>query len=159
PRSIGDGLGLFLEGVLKCLPRSSATRDAWRARRRQQRISFRRHISYQAFEDPLHHPFEAGMTWTFSTCRGLTPSGALLALGGALLLLPISFGMATALRAVPIARASSLPGSMHLPLPFATFIAKSKLPVLRVYAADWARAQEQPVVQCFFQFWRYCMKP
>jgi hypothetical protein len=122
-RLIGDGLELFLEGILKCLPVSSATREAWRARVRQQWIWFRRHISYQAFEDALHHAFEAGMTWVFRKCRRLTPSGALLVLAVAVLWLPISFGTATALHAILIARASSLPAWMQLLHPFATLIA------------------------------------
>jgi hypothetical protein len=58
---IGDGMELLLEGVLRCLPVSRAKRDAWRARVRQQWIWFRRNISYRAFEDALHHTFEAGM--------------------------------------------------------------------------------------------------
>jgi hypothetical protein len=156
-RLIGDGLELFLEGILKCLPVSSATREAWRARVRQQWIWFRRHISYQAFEDALHHAFESGMTWVFRKCRRLTPSGALLVLTVAVLWLPISFGTATALHAILIARASSLPAWMQLLHPFATLIAKSKLLVLPVYPAAWPRAKEHPVVQSFFQFCRYCM--
>ena len=64
-RLIGDGMELFFEGVIRCLPVSSAKRDALRARVRQQWIWFRRNISYQTFEHALHHAFEAGMAWVF----------------------------------------------------------------------------------------------
>jgi hypothetical protein len=84
-RLIGDGMELLLEGVVRCLPMSSARRDAWRARVRQQWIWFRRNISYQAFGHALHHAFEAGMAWVFRKCRRLTPSGALLVIAVALL--------------------------------------------------------------------------
>jgi hypothetical protein len=154
---IGDGMELLLEGVLWCLPVSSAKRDAWRARVRQQWIWFRRSISYQAFEHALHHAFEAGMAWVFRKCRRLTPSGALLVIAVALLWLPVSFGGATALHAILIAQAKSLPAWMQLLHPFATFIAKSKLLVLPVYPAAWPQAKEHPIVQRFFQFCRYCM--
>jgi hypothetical protein len=106
-RLVGDGMELFLEGVLKCLPVSSAKRDAWRALVRQQWIWLRRNISYQAFEQALHHAFEAGMAWVFRKCRRLTPSGALLVLALAFLWLPVSFGTATALHAILIAQATS----------------------------------------------------
>jgi hypothetical protein len=116
-RLVGDGMEFFLEGVLQCLPVSPAKRDAWRARVREQWIWFRRNISYQAFEQALHHAFEAGMAWVFRKCRRLTPSGALLVIALAFLWLPISFGTATALHATLIARAKSLPAWMQLPAP------------------------------------------
>jgi hypothetical protein len=108
-RLVGDGVEFFLEGALQCLPVSRAKRDALRTRVRQQWIWFRRNISYRAFEQALHHAFEAGMAWVFRKCRRLTPSGALLVIAVALLWLPISFGTATALHATLIARAKSLP--------------------------------------------------
>ncbi|TMJ95490.1 MAG: hypothetical protein E6G74_22035 [Alphaproteobacteria bacterium] len=46
-RLFGDGMEFFLEGVVRCLPVSSAKRDAWRAWMRQQWIWFRRNISYR----------------------------------------------------------------------------------------------------------------
>jgi hypothetical protein len=156
-RVLGDGMELFLETVLQCLPVSSAKRDAWRARVRQQWIWFRRNISYQAFEQALHHAFEAGMAWVFRKCRRLTPSGALLVLAVAFLWLPVSFGTATALHAILIAQAKSLSAWMQLLHPFATVIAKSKLLVLPVYPAAWPQAKEHPFVQRFFQFCGYCM--
>jgi hypothetical protein len=156
-RLIGDSMELLFEGVVRCLPVSSAKREAWRARLRQQWIWFRRNISYQAFEHALHHAFEGGMAWVFRKCRRLTPTGALLVIAVALLWLPVSFGTATALHATLIARAKSLPAWMQLLHPFATFIAKSKLLVLPVYPAAWPQAKQHPIVQRFFQFCRYCM--
>ena len=156
-RLIGDGMELLFEGVVRCLPVSSAKRDALRARVRQQWIWFRRNISYQAFEHALHRAFEAGMAWVFRKCRTLTPGGALLVIAVALLWLPISFGTATALHATLIARAKSLPAWMQLLHPFALFIAKSKLLVLPVYPAAWPQAKQHPIVQRFFQFCRYCI--
>jgi len=148
-RLFGDGIELFLEGVVQCLPMSRAKREAWRTRVRQQWIWFRRNISYQAFEHALHHVFEK--------CRRLTPSGALLVIAFALLWLPVSFGTATALHATLIARAKSLPAWMQLLHPFATLLAKSKLLVLPVYPAAWPQAKQHPIVQRFFQFCRYFM--
>jgi hypothetical protein len=156
-RLIGDGMELLLEGVVRCLPISGVKRDSLRARVRQQWIWFRRNISYQAFEHALHHAFEAGMAWVFRKCRRLTPGGALLVIVIALLWLPVSFGAATALHAVLIAQAKSLPAWMQLLHPFATFIAKSKLLVLPVYPAAWPQAKQHPIVQRSFQFCRYCM--
>jgi hypothetical protein len=156
-RLIGDGMELLFEGVVRCLPVSSAKRDALRARVRQQWIWFRRNISYQAFEHALHRAFEAGMAWVFRKCRTLTPGGALLVIAVALLWLPISFGTATALHATLIARAKSLPAWMQLLHPFALFIAKSKLLVLPVYPAAWPQAKQHPIVHRFFQFCRYCI--
>ena len=157
-RLVGDGMEFILEGVLQCLPVFRAKREAWRARMRQQWIWFRRNISYQAFEQALHHAFETGMAWVFRKCRRLTPSGALVVIVLAFLWLPVSFGTATALHATLIARAKSLPAWMQLLHPFATFIAKSKLLVLPVYPAAWPQAKQHPIVQTFFQFCRYCMK-
>jgi hypothetical protein len=69
-RLVGDGMEFFLERFLQCLPVSLAKRDAWRARVRQQWIWFRRNISYRAFEQALHHAFEAGMAWVFKNADG-----------------------------------------------------------------------------------------
>jgi len=156
-RLIGDGMELLFEGVVRCLPMSSAKSNALRARLRQQWIWFRRNISYQAFEHVLHHAFEAGMAWVFRKCRRLTPGSALMVIALALLWLPVSLGAATALHAVLIARATSLPAWMQLLHPLATLIAKSKLLVLPVYPAAWPQAKQHPIVQRLFQFCRYCM--
>jgi hypothetical protein len=96
------------------------------------------------------------MAWVFRKCRRLTPGAALLVIALALIWLPVSFAAATALHAILIARANSLPAWMQLLHPFATFIAKSKLLVLPVYPAAWPQAKEHPIVQRFFQFCRYC---
>jgi len=74
-----------------------------------------------------------------------------------LLWLPISFGTATALHAILIAQAKSLPAWMQLLHPFATLIAKTKLLVLPVYPAAWPQAKQHPIVQRFFQFCNFCM--
>jgi len=157
-RMIGDGMALVFEGIVRCLPLSHAKRDAWRAQVRDQWIWFRRKISYQAFEQALHHVFEAGMGWVFRRCRKLTPRGALLIIACALLWLPVSFGTATLLHVTLIAKAKLLPAWMQLLHPFATFIAKSKLLVLPVYPAAWPQAKQHPVVQRSFDFCRYCMR-
>ena len=81
----------------------------------------------------------------------------MLVLAVAFLWLPVSFGTATALHAILIAQAKSLPAWMQLLHPFATVIAKSKLLVLPVYPAAWPQAKEHPFVQRFFQFCGYCM--
>ena len=156
-RLLGDGIELFLEGIVQCLPMSSAKREALRERVRQPWIWLRRNISFQAFEQALHNAFEGGMAWVFRKCRRLTPSGALLVIALALLWLPISFGTATALHAILIAQAKSLPAWMQLLHPFATLIAKTKLLVLPVYPAAWPQAKQHPIVQRFFQFCNFCM--
>src|SRR5262245_64137450 len=120
-RLLGDGIELFLEGVVRCLPMSTAKREAWRARVRQQWIWIRRNFSYQAFEHALHRAFEAGMAWVFRKCRRLTPSAALLVIALALLWLPVSFAAATALHAILIARANSLSAWLQLLHSLATF--------------------------------------
>ena len=121
-RLIGDGMELLFEGIVRCLPVSSAKRDAWRARVRQQWIWFRRNISYLAFEHALHHVFEAGMAWVFRKCRKLTPGGALLVIALALLWLPVSFGTATAMHAILIAQAKSSESAALKEIKFARFV-------------------------------------
>jgi hypothetical protein len=156
-RAIGDGMAALFEGVVRCLPVSSANRDAWRRGVREQWIWLRRKISYQAFEHALHQAFEAGMGWVFRKCRKLTPSSALLVIAGALVWLPVSFGAATALHAILVAEAKLLPVWMQLLHLVATLIAKSKLLVLPVYPAAWPKAKEHAIVRRFFQVCRYCM--
>src|SRR5437016_8127530 len=134
---------------------SGTRRDAWRERVSQYWSWFRRKISYKAFEEAVHHAFEAGMAWVFRACRTLTPGGALLVILGAILWLPISFGAATAMHAVLIAKATSLPAWMQLLHPLATVIAKSKLLVLPVYPAAWPQAKKHSAVEAFFELCRY----
>src|SRR5947208_16004884 len=68
-RLFGDGMEFFLEGVVRCLPLSSAKRDAWRACMPQQWIWFRRNISYPALAQALPHAFQAGTAGVFRTHR------------------------------------------------------------------------------------------
>jgi Flp pilus assembly protein TadB len=88
-------------------------RAAWREFVSQHWAWLRQKISYKAFEEAMHHVFENGMAWVFRKCRRLTPSAALLVILGAVLWLPISFGLATLLHAVLIAKATSLPSQMR----------------------------------------------
>jgi hypothetical protein len=154
-RMIGDGVVALLRGVLDYLPVSATRRDAWRAAVTRYWSWLRQTISYKAFEEALHHAFEGGMAWVFRKCRTLTPGGALLVIFGAILWLPISFGVATAIHAILIAEATSLPAWMQLLHPLATLIAKSKLLVLPVYPAAWPQAKRHPFVQAIFRFYRY----
>jgi hypothetical protein len=154
-RIIGDGFVMVLKGILACLPVAATKRDAWRERVSQGWSWLRQRISYKAFEDAVHRAFERGMAWVFRTCRNLTPRGALLVIAGAVLWLPISFGAATAMHAVLIAKATVLPPWMQLLHPLATVIAKSKLLVLPVYPAAWPQAKKHPFVQALFRLYRY----
>jgi hypothetical protein len=154
-RIIGDGVVALLRGAVDYLPVSPTNRDAWRALVTRHWVWLRQTISYKAFEEALHRAFEGGMAWVFRKCRTLTPRGALLVIVGAVLWLPISFGAATAMHAILIAEATSLPAWMQLLHPLATLIAKSKLLVLPVYPAAWPQAKQHPFVQAIFRFYRY----
>ena len=154
-RIVGDGLAALLKGVVKWLPVGTAKRDAWRESVSRHWALLRRKISYKVFEEAVHHAFEGGMAWVFRTCRTLTPRGALLVIAGAVLWLPISFGIATALHVGLVAYATSLPPWMQLLHPLATIIAKSKLLVLPVYPAAWPQAKKHAIVQAIFRFYRY----
>jgi hypothetical protein len=102
----------------------------------------------------VHIAFESGMAWVFRKCRHLTPNTALLVILGAVLWLPISFGAATAMHAVLIAKVTSWPAWMQLLHPLATVIAKSKLLVLPVYPAAWPQAKKHPFVQLVFKSYK-----
>ncbi|MGC1560209.1 MAG: hypothetical protein WA820_10220, partial [Bradyrhizobium sp.] len=106
---------------------------------------------YRAFKQAVHVAFESGMAWVFRKCRHLTPNTALLVILGAVLWLPISFGVATAMHAVLFAKVTSWPAWMQLLHPLATVIAKSKLLVLPVYPAAWLQAKKHPFVQLLFK--------
>ena len=95
----------------------------------------------------MHSAFESGMAWVFRKCRHLTPSTALLVILGAALWFPISFGAATAMHVVLLAKVTSWPAWTQLLHPLATVIAKSKLLVLPVYPAAWPQAKKHPFVQ------------
>ncbi len=154
-RILGDGTAALLKGIARILPIGGERRAAWREFVSQHWAWLREQISYKAFEEAVHHLFESGMAWVFRKCRTLTPSAALLVILGAVLWLPISFGVATLLHAVLIAKATSLPAWMQLLHPVATIIAKTKLLVLPVYPAAWPQAKQHPSVQALIGFWRY----
>lgn len=154
-RILGDGIAVLLRGIARVLPIGGARRASWREFVAQHWAWLRQKISYQAFEEAVHHLFENGMAWVFRKCRQLTPSAALLVILGAVLWLPISFGIATLLHAVLIAKAMSLPAWMQLMHPVATIIAKTKILVLPVYPAAWPRAKQHPSVQALIRLWRY----
>jgi hypothetical protein len=154
-RIIGDGAVLGLNGLVGWLPVPGTKQQAWRERLGRGWSWLRRKLSYRAFEEALHHAFERGMGWMFRTCRRLTPGGALLVIAGAVLWLPVSFGIATAMHAVLLAKALVLPAWMQLLHPLATIIAKSKLMVLPVYPAAWPQAKQHPFPQAVFRLYRY----
>jgi hypothetical protein len=154
-RIIGDGVAAVLTGVVRLLPVSGQAREAWRRRVSEGWARLRQTFSYKAFEQGLHHAFEKGMAWVFRTCRTLTPGGALLVIAGAALWLPVSFGIATALHGVLIAKATVWPAWTQLLHPLATIIAKSKLLVLPAYPAAWPRAKQHALVQASFRAYEY----
>jgi hypothetical protein len=154
-RIIGDAIVALLKGIVRFLPMSGTKREAWRELVSQYWSWLRQKISYKAFEEAVHHAFERGMAWVFRKCRTLTPRAALLVIVGAVLWLPISFGLATAMHAVLLAKAASLPPWMQLLHPLATVIAKSKLLVLPAYPAAWPQARKHPFVEAMFRFYHY----
>ncbi len=153
-RIIGDGVTALLRGVVRYLPVSGTTRDAWREAVSRSWAWLRQNMSYRAFEQAVHGAFERGMAWVFRTCKMLTPTGALLVLAAAVLWLPVSFAAATALHAVLIAKAASLPAWTQLLHLLATVVAKSKLLVLPVYPAAWPQAKKHPLVRAMFRAYR-----
>jgi hypothetical protein len=154
-RIIGDGVAAALKGVVRLLPVSGQAREAWRQGVSDYWARLRQTFSYKAFEQALHHAFENGMAWVFKTCKTLTPGGALLVIAGAALWLPVSFGIATALHGVLIAKATVWPAWTQLLHPIATIIAKSKLLVLPAYPAAWPQAKQHALVQGAFRLYQY----
>jgi hypothetical protein len=146
-RMIGDGVVAAFRGILRILPLAAARRRQWTAALRRNWEWLRERISYRAFEHAVHVAFESGMAWVFRKCRRLTPDKALLVIIGAILWLPISFGAATALHMILIAKVAAWPAWMQLLHPLGTVIAKSKLLVLPVYPAAWPQAKKHPFVQ------------
>jgi hypothetical protein len=144
---LGNAIVTVINGALRFLPLSETKRRQWSISIRRNWSWLRRKISYQAFEQAVHIAFESGMAWVFRECRHLTPNTALLVILGAVLWLPFSFGVATAMHAVLFAKVSSWPAWMQLLHPLATVIAKSKLLVLPVYPAAWPQAKKHPFVQ------------
>lgn len=148
---LGDVIVTVIDGAVRLLPLSEAKRRQWSRSIRRHWLWLRRKISYRAFEQAVHDAFEGGMAWVFRKCRHLTPNTALLVILCAVLWLPISFGAATAMHAVLLAKVTSLPAWMQLLHPLATVIAKSKLLVLPVYPAAWPQAKKHPLVQIVFK--------
>jgi hypothetical protein len=67
----------------------------------------------------------------------------------------VSFGIATVLHGVLIAKATVWPAWTQLLHPLATIIAKSKLLVLPAYPAAWPQAKQHPLVQASFRLYEY----
>jgi hypothetical protein len=144
---VGNVIVTVINGALRFFPLSETKRRQWSISIHRKWSWLRRKISYRAFEQAVHIAFESGMAWVFRECRHLTPNTALLVILGAVLWLPISFGVATAMHAVLFAKVTSWPAWMQLLHPLATVIAKSKLLVLPVYPAAWPQAKKHPFVQ------------
>ena len=150
-RVLGNVTVAVMNGTLRLLPISETKRRRWSMLIRRNWSWLRRKISYRTFEQAVHNGFESGMAWVFRKCRNLTPKTALLVILGAILWLPISFGAATAMHALLLAKAMSWPAWAQLLHPFATILAKSKLLVLPVYPAAWPQAKKHPFVQLVFK--------
>ena len=148
---LGNVITTVISGALRFLPLSDTRRRQWRRSIRRNWSWLRRRMNYRAFEQAVHDAFESGMAWVFRECRHLTPNTALVVILGAILWLPISFGVATAMHGVLFAKITSWPAWMQLLHPLATVIAKSKLLVLPVYPAAWPQAKKHPFVQLVFK--------
>src|SRR5262245_14091109 len=151
----GDALIAAASGITKLLPVAESNRQDWRSYIGEKWHYLRSKISYSAFEEAIHHAFEGGMEWVFRKCRHLTPRGALLVIGCAILWLPASLIIATGIHALLIAYATVLPAWMQLLHPLATIIAKSKLLVVPVYPAAWPQAKKHPFVQNMKKAYRH----
>ena len=150
-RVLGNVIVTVISGTLRFFPLSETKRRQWSLSIRRNWSWLRRKISYRAFEQAVHIAFEDGMAWVFRKCRHLTPNTALLVILGAVLWLPFSFGVATAMHAVLFAKVTSWPAWTQLLHPLATVIAKSKLLVLPAYPAAWPQAKKHPFVQLVFR--------
>jgi hypothetical protein len=150
-RVLGNVIVAVISVTLHFFPLSEAKRRQWGISIRRNWSWLRRKISYRAFEQAVHIAFEDGMAWVFRKCRHLTPNTALLVILGAVLWLPFSFGVATAMHAVLFAKVTSWPAWTQLLHPLATVIAKSKLLVLPVYPAAWPQAKKHLLVQLAFK--------
>jgi len=146
-RLLGDGTVAAVQRMLTWIPMAQERRRYWYELIGQKWSGLRQKISYKAFEEAVHHAFEGGMDWVFARCRKLTPRTALYVIMAAVLWLPVSLGLATAIHALLILYAAWLPAWMQLLHPLATVIAKSKLLVLPVYPAAWPQAKQHPMVQ------------
>ena len=149
-RVLGNIIVAVLSNALLFLPLSETNRRKWRMSIRRHWSRLRRKVSYRRFEQAVHVALESGMAWMFRKCRHLAPGTALLVILGAVLWLPISFGIATAMHAVLFAKVTSWPVWTQLLHPLATVVAKSKLLVLPVYPAAWPQARKHPLIQLVF---------
>jgi hypothetical protein len=150
---LGNAIIGIISRALRFVPVSETKRREWSISIHRNWSRLRRRISYRAFEKAVHIAFEGGMAWVFRKCRHLTPSIALLVILGAVVWLPLSFGIATAMHAVLFAKVTAWPAWMQLLHPLATVIAKSKLLVLPVYPAAWPQAKQHPFVQLVFKIY------
>jgi hypothetical protein len=146
-RVLGDGTIAATRFFIAWLPLAEQTRQSWQESVGRNWAWLREKISYKAFEEAVHHAFERGMAWIFLACKTLTPSQALAVISCAVLWLPVSLAIATAIHASLLAYALVLPAWMQLLHPLATIIAKSKLLVLPVYPAAWPQAKKHPFVK------------
>jgi hypothetical protein len=146
-RVLGDGMIGALRWSITLLPLPEQARRNWHDVIGRDWAWLREKLSYKAFEDALHALFERGMAWVFISCKALTPGQALVVISCAVLWLPVSLVIATAMHGLLLAYATLLPAWMQLLHPLATIIAKSKLLVLPVYPAAWPQAKKHPVVQ------------
>src|SRR5262249_55420011 len=103
-RVLGNVIVTAMSGALRLVPISERSRRRWSISIRRNWSRLRRRMSYQAFERAVHSAFESSMAWVFRKCRHLTPGTALLVILSAVLWLPISFGVATAMHAVLLAK-------------------------------------------------------
>ena len=153
-RVLGNVTVTVINGSLRFLPLSETKRRQWSMSIRRNWSWLRRKLSYRRFEQAVHIAFESGMAWVFRKCRHLTPNTALLVIVGAVIWLPVSFGAATAMHAVLLAKVASWPTWIQLLHPLATVVAKSKLLVLPVYPAAWPQAKRHPFVQLIFRIYK-----
>jgi transposase len=158
-RIVGDVIAAGLSALMWLLPLSATRRRELQAVIARGWGRLRKHISYRAFEEALHHTFERGMTFVFRTCRDLSPRSALLVICAAAAWFPITFGTSTVMHAFLLANATTLPAWMqifHFPV---ALMAKSKILVLPVYPAAWPQAKRhwfvrrvQDVLRAFNRF-------
>jgi hypothetical protein len=98
-RVLGDGMIAAVQRMLTWIPMAQEKRRYWYALIGQKWSGLRQKISYKAFEQAVHHAFERGMERVFVRCRKLTPRTALYVIMAAVLWLPVSIGLATAIHA------------------------------------------------------------
>jgi hypothetical protein len=98
-RVLGDGMIAAVQRMVTWIPMAQEKRRYWYELIGQKWSGLRQKISYKAFEQAVHHAFERGMERVFVRCRKLTPRTALYVIMAAVLWLPVSLGLATAIHA------------------------------------------------------------